>query len=336
MKALVWDAIEVLTIREEPIQSPQADEVTIRVKHAGICGSELSSYLGKNSLRTPPVILGHEFSGEVIGVGTDVSGLAIGQNVTVNPLVYCGECEMCRQGLNQLCNTRSLIGAHRPGAYAEYVTVPAKMVSALPDGMDTRLGALTEPAGCAVRIGEIAGNLDGKDCFIVGAGPIGLLALQMLQYKGARRVFVAELDPHRLAMAKALGAETLNPQDVNVVDVVKNQTSGGVDIALDAVGTAGTRKQCIDVLRVQGTLIFSGLHEEVGMLPVADIIRKEITAKGAFSYSPANFAEALVLLANGTLSLANWTVEAPLEDGEMWFKRLLDEPGNVSKVLLVP
>lgn len=335
MKALVWEGAEIMHIRDNPTQEPQADEVLIQVKHAGICGSELSSYLGHNALRVPPVVMGHEFAGEIVGVGADVSALNVGQNVTVNPLVYCSECEMCQQGLNQLCAKRSLIGAHRPGAYAEYVTAPAKMVTALPDGMDTQTGSLTEPAGCAVRIGELAGDVAGKDCFIVGAGPIGLLSLQVLKGNGANRIFVAELDPHRLAMAGELGAETLNPKAVDVVETVRKAT-GGVTVALDAVGSTLTRAQCIDVLKPKGTLIFSGLHEETGNVPVANIIRKEIIAKGSFAYSPDNFAQALNLLAEGKLTLANWMVEAPLEDGDMWFKRLLDEPGNVSKVLLVP
>jgi len=335
MKALVWEGAETMTIRDEPISPPRKSEVIINVFCAGICGSELSSYLGHNALRVPNTVFGHEFAGTVGALGNDVENLTVGQRVTVNPLVYCGECEMCLADLNQLCANRRLVGAHRPGAYAEYVSVPAKMVTVLPDGMDMQTGALTEPAGCAVRIGELAGDVTDKDCFIIGAGPIGLLSLQVLLLNGASRVFVAELDPHRLAMADDLGAETLNPKEVNVVETVREATNG-VSVALDAVGTALTRSQCVDVLKPTGTLIFSGLHEETGAVPVANIIRKEITAKGSFAYSPANFAEALQLLADGKLTLLQWAVEAPLEDGDMWFKRLLSEPGNVSKVLLTP
>lgn len=337
MKSLVWEGPKEMNIRQQDVQKPQADEVLIRVAHAGICGSELSSYLGHNALRVPPVVMGHEFAGEIVEIGGNVSSLTTGQLVTVNPLIYCGECEMCQLGLNQLCSKRSLIGAHRPGAYAEYVSVPSKMVTVLPDGMDTTTGSLTEPAGCAVRIGELAGGVIGEDCFIVGGGPIGLLALQVLKLKGAKTVFLAELDPHRLMMAKELGAEALDPKEVDVLKTVRDMTDGkGVNVALDAVGTAVTRKQCVDVLKARGTLIFSGLHEEKGIVSVADIIRREITAKGSFAYSPANFAEALDLLAEGKLRLSPWIVEAPLEDGDMWFNRLMSEPGNVSKVLLIP
>lgn len=335
MKSLVWEGAKRMVIRDEAIIPPRQGEVMINVAHVGICGSELSSYLGHNALRTPDSVFGHEFAGTIGALGRNVENLSVGQLVTVNPLVYCGDCEMCQAGFNQLCDNRQLIGAHRPGAFAEIVNVPAKMVTVLPDGMDTQTGALTEPAGCAVRIGELAGDVTGQDCFIVGAGPIGLLALQVLKLNGANRVFVAELDPYRLKMAEAFGGEILNPKEVDVVEAIREAT-GGLTVALDAVGSAVTRAQCVDVLKPTGTLIFTGLHEETGNVPVANIIRKEIVAKGAFAYTPDNFAEALQLLVDDKLTLSPWIVEAPLEDGDSWFKRLLSEPGDVSKVLLIP
>jgi threonine dehydrogenase-like Zn-dependent dehydrogenase len=319
----------------------RADEVLIRVTHAGICGSELSGYLGQNTLRVPPVVMGHEFAGEIVEIGSDVANinhhLKTGQLGTVNPLDYCGECHFCQIGNPQLCAKRRLIGAHRPGAFAEYVSVPAKLVTILPEGMATEIGALTEPVGCAVRIGEMAGDVQGSDCLIIGAGPIGLLAMQVLMLNGASRIFVAELDPQRLAMAKDLGAETINPREVDTVKTVREMTHDiGVSVAVDAVGTALTRDQCVKALKTTGTLILSGLHEETSAMPIADMIRREITAKGSFSYSPKNFAEALQLLQANKVRLSPWIVEAPLEEGQHWFERLIEEPGGVSKVLLVP
>jgi 2-desacetyl-2-hydroxyethyl bacteriochlorophyllide A dehydrogenase len=337
MKTLVWEGAERMNIRQQETPQAAADEVLIHVAHAGICGSELSGYLGHNALRVPPLIMGHEFAGEIVATGADVQHLSTGQRVTVNPLDYCGACDYCQRGLNQLCVNRRLVGAHRPGAFAEYVTVPARLVSVLPAGMDTATGALTEPVGCAVRIGELAGDVQDADCLIIGAGPIGLLALQVLLLNRAKRVFVAELDPHRLAMAQALGAEIIQPREVDTVKTVREQTDNrGVSVAVDAVGTALTRDQCVKALQSTGTLILSGLHEESSTLPIADMIRREITAKGSFAYSPQNFADALQLLVDGKVRLSPWVVEASLEEGDSWFKRLIDEPGNVSKVLLVP
>ena len=341
MKALVWEAARTMTLRDEPEPTAAGDEILIRVGRAGICGSELSGYLGHNALRMPPLIMGHEFAGEIVDVGPLVPtfrpDLTVGALVTVNPLWYCGDCEPCARGLNQLCGNRRLIGAHRPGAFAEYVSAPAKLALRLPAGMDTRIGALTEPVGCAARIGELAGDVADADCLIIGAGPIGLLSLQMLRYQGAARVFIAEIDEARLAMGEALGGIPIQPGQADTVATVIEATAGaGVAVSVDAVGTALTREQCVSATKASGRLILSGLHEESSAMPVAAMIRSEIVAVGSFAYSPANFARALELLEAGAIRLAPWIHEAPLAEGGRWFERLVEAPGDVSKVLLVP
>lgn len=337
MQALVWEAPRTMVMREQDQPRAQAGEVVVKVAYVGICGSELSGYLGHNALRVPPLVMGHEFSGEIVEVGEAVTALTKGQLVTVNPLGYCGVCAFCERGLNHLCIKRKLIGAHRPGAFAQYVTAPAELVSPLPAGMSPRIGALTEPVACGVRIGELAGNVEGETCLVIGAGPIGLLALQALQLNGASRVFIAELDPERLAMGAALGGEALNPKEVDTVQMVRDATDGlGAAVSVDAVGSARTRQQCISAVRSTGTMILSGLHEENSVMPAAEIIRREIVVRGAFAYTPANFREALRLLAEGKVRLDPWVVEATLAEGGQWFDRLIDAPGNVAKVLLIP
>ncbi len=341
MQALVWRAARQMQLEEAPAPQAAADEILIRVGHAGICGSELSGYLGHNALRVPPLIMGHEFAGQIIELGALVPqlrpDLQPGDLVTVNPLWYCGDCAACNAGLNQLCSKRSLLGAHRPGAFAEFIAAPAKLALKLPPGMDTRSGALTEPAGCAVRIAELAGAVADKDCLVIGAGPIGLLSLQMLRYKGAARVFIAELDAARLSMGETLGGIPTQPRTTDVVAAVQEATAGaGVAAAIDAVGTAQTRAQCVAAVRPGGAVILSGLHEETSAMPVAAMIRSEVVARGSFAYTPANFAAGLRLLEAGALRLDPWIVEAPLRGGGKFFDRLIDAPGAVAKVLLQP
>ena len=341
MKALIWEAARTMTLRDEPEPTAAADEILVRVAYAGICGSELSGYLGHNALRVPPLIMGHEFAGEIVAAGPLVPtfrpDLTVGSVVTVNPLWYCGDCDPCAAGLNQLCANRRLLGAHRPGAFAEYISAPAKLALNLPESMDARVGALTEPVGCAVRIAELAGDVADADCLIIGAGPIGLLALQMLWYKGAARVFIAEIDAARLEMGAALGGIPIQPRESDTVDAVREATDGaGVAVSVDAVGSALTREQCVSATRASGRLILSGLHEESSAMPAADMIRREIVAQGSFAYTPANFARALELLGQGAIRLDPWIHEAPLGEGGLWFERLIEAPGDVSKVLLVP
>ena len=341
MKALIWEAARTMTMREEREPDAPADEILVKVGHAGICGSELSGYLGHNALRVPPLIMGHEFAGKIVALGpmvkTSRPDLKMLGLVTVNPLWYCGDCRNCRAGFTQLCSNRKLLGAHRPGAFAEYISVPAKLALPLPEGMDSRIGALTEPVGCAVRIAELAGDVAGQDCLIIGAGPIGLLSLQMLRINGAERIFIAEIDSARLAMGEALGGIAIQPKETDTVATVLDATNGdGVAVSVDAVGSALTREQCVSATRPRGSLILSGLHEETSIMPVANMIRREIKAYGSFAYTAANFAAALELLGEGSIRLDPWIIEAPLQEGGMWFDRLIEAPGDVSKVLLVP
>lgn len=346
MRALVWTAPEVMEMQEQPDPTPAGDEVVVRVAYAGICGSELSGFLGHNALRTPPLVMGHEFAGEIVEAGREVTGLKVGDAVTVNPLTFCGQCRTCHMGLTQLCPERRLVGAHRPGAFAEYVSTPAFVTHKLPDGMSLRTGSLTEPVGVGVRIGRLAGEVEGQSALIIGAGPIGLLALQALQLAGAEQIFIADLDSERLAMGGALGGITITPpgsgtagggEGADVVETVKEATGGeGVAVSVDAVGTGGTRSQCVAATRNAGILILSGLHEETSPMPAAAIIRQELTVRGSFAYGSADFEDGLEALHAGHYRLDPWIVEAPLEEGGDWFKRLIHSPGNVSKVLLVP
>jgi threonine dehydrogenase-like Zn-dependent dehydrogenase len=341
MRALIWEAPRELALREQPTPEVAADEALVRVAYAGICGSELSGYLGHSALRVPPLVMGHEFAGTVAALGsaaqTHNPALESGLTVIANPLSFCGRCDLCIHDMPQLCPQRRLIGAHRPGAYAEYVLVPAASLVPLPAGIDLRIGALAEPVAVAVRVGELAGPVAGQTLLVIGAGPIGLLVLQVLRGRGAARVFVADLDVARLAMAAELGGEPLDPRERDVVKIVREATSSlGAPVTVDAVGTAVTRAQCVAATRSGGTLILTGLHEETSAMPVAEIIRREIVARGSFAYTPANFAAAVELLATGAVRLDPWIVEAPLEEGGRWFDRLLEEPGNVAKVLLIP
>jgi threonine dehydrogenase-like Zn-dependent dehydrogenase len=341
MKALVWTAPERMEMHEQPIPTLKPGEALIRVAYAGICGSELSGYLGHNALRVPPLVMGHEFSGVVEATAPDVPAqfpaLKPGVWVTVNPIYATAPSALTERGLEQLAANRRVIGAHQPGAFADYVAVPARMATMLPPGLGLREGALAEPVGCAVRIGELAGNIAGEPCLVIGAGPIGLLAMQVLLLKGASQIFIADLDRERLAMGAALGGVALHPHDVDLPQAIKEQTGGtGVAASVDAVGTGQTRAQCVAATRTTGVVILTGLHEEISTFPAADVIRREITLKGAFAYSRQNFADAVALLADSKVTLDPWIVEAPLAEGGQWFDRLIKAPGNVSKVLLVP
>lgn len=339
MRALVYEAPETMTMREVDAPAPRPDEAVIRVAYSGICGSELSGFLGQNSLRKPPLVFGHELSGWIESVGENVpadAGLAQGTQVTANPLVTCGRCDYCVTGRQQLCPQRRLLGAHLPGCNADLVAVPAASILTLPTGVSLRDAAMVEPAACAVRAVEVSGAGPASSALVLGAGPIGLFILQVLEQYGVAERFIADRNPARLAMATALGATAVQPGPDGVATAVLEATGGrGVDVSFDAVGSPQTRRDCLSSTVPGGALLLVGLHTDETSFPVNSVIRSEITLSGVFAYSTANFRTALAWLEAGRIGLREGVVVAPLSDGPEWYARLVGGDG-AAKVLLRP
>ncbi|MFD0682752.1 MULTISPECIES: zinc-dependent alcohol dehydrogenase [unclassified Paenibacillus] len=330
MKALVYEGPKVLTIRNQPTPIPEAGEVLIRVERVGICGSELSGYLGHNSLRKPPLIMGHEFAGTITQTGAEASRFNVGDRVTVNPLVTCGVCRDCISGSSQICLHRKLLGAHFPGAFAEYVTVVEKNVYLLKDTVSFDDGALTEPFACAIHVCRLLQLTPRDRLLIVGAGPIGLFTMLAAQVYGLRNITVIDINEQRLEIASQLGAVTA----VRLDTLRRDQGIDAFDAAVDAVGLEVTRTQCTDNVKPGGRVIFTGLHEDSSHFQVNSLIRNEISMKGAFAYNAVDFETAQQWIEEGRVNLRPWLAHAPLEDGQQCFEKLITNPGNVAKFLL--
>ncbi|MDF2722609.1 MAG: adh 3, partial [Paenibacillus sp.] len=324
MKALVYEGPRTMNMREQPIPVLQADEVLIRIQYVGICGSELSGFLGHNSLRKPPLVMGHEFAGTIAQVGPNVSRLRLGDRVTANPLVTCGRCTYCRTGSSQLCRERQLVGAHRPGAFAEYVAIPERNVFQLQDGTSFEEGALAEPFACAVHVCSQLALAPTDKLAIYGAGPIGLLALQAARLYGVQEIVILDLNEARLDIAKQLGATAAAKLELT------SYAPGDFDCAIDAVGAEITRLKSVQAVRAGGRVVFTGLHEAESKLPINDMIRNEVTAKGAFAYSEQDFAAAVRWIEQKRVHLQPWTVIAPLEEGGAYFDTLITNPGSIA------
>jgi threonine dehydrogenase-like Zn-dependent dehydrogenase len=338
MKALVYEGPRDMNMRDKPIPEINGDEVLIEVKFTGICGSELGGYLGHNSLRVPPLVMGHEFSGIIrdIGQSKETHSLTIGQAVTANPLISCRLCKQCLSGNQQLCRMRALLGAHLPGSYAQYVKVPIHAVYPLPETLSMEFGALVEPLSCAVRIAELAKSKPTDWVLIVGMGPIGLFVLQAMKLYGIDHIIAIDMNEQRLDIARQFNAITLNPAQVDVQSEIARITGDGVQVAIDAVGANVTRQQCIQACSFGGRVIFTGLHEANATLPINEMIRKEISTFGSFAYSANNFIQALQWLSDGKVILDRWIERAPLEDGQACFEKLISNPGATAKILLMP
>jgi threonine dehydrogenase-like Zn-dependent dehydrogenase len=337
MEALVYEAPETMVMRTRPVPDPAGDEALIRVAYAGICGSELSGFLGRNSLRRPPLVFGHELSGWVAALGDEVGddlGLRVGDRVTANPLQSCGHCNYCISAREQLCERRQLLGAHLSGCNADFVAVPARSVMTLPPGLSLRDAAMVEPAACAVRAVELSGAGPDTTALVIGAGAIGMFLLEVLAVHGVQDRYVADLNPARLARAAATGAIPLL-SDGDVVAALLAAHGRGVDIAYDAVGTDATRRACQAATAPGGRVMYIGLHAEEATLPVNVMVRSELATIGVFAYSRANFHTAFRWLAEGRIGLRAGVEVADLADGPGWYRRLVDGD-DATKVLLQP
>jgi threonine dehydrogenase-like Zn-dependent dehydrogenase len=329
MSALVYEAPLQMNMRQVPVPVIQPEEALIRVAYSGICGSELSGYEGKNSLRKPPLIMGHEFSGhiEAIGGAVDRPELKVGAAVTANPLVHCRQCRYCLSGKQQLCPHRKLLSAHLPGSNAEFVAIRADALFLIPPELSLATAALAEPAACAVHAAAFAAPAPGEQALVVGAGPIGLMVIQALADRGMRQIFCIDLNAERLAMAEKLGA---------ISGTFESLASQPVDLVVDAVGAAATRQGCGRVVRSGGRIVWIGLHEPDTALPVNDFIRREITTYGSFAYNPLDFDNALHALTENRIRLEEaWTQVEPLENGSACFEKLL-HGAPISKIWLTP
>ena len=332
MRALVWHGPRLLTLEQVPEPEPAPGEVLLRVEAVGICGSELSGYLGESSLRRPPLVMGHEFAARVVGG----DGPAPGTRVVVNPLLSCGVCGPCRSGAENLCAERRIVGAARPGAFAELVAVPAGACHPAPEGLSPELAAMAEPLACAVRAVERGRPGLADAVLIVGAGAIGLLTLAVARRAGAGILAVADVNAERLATARAWGATHTLDGRADLPAELRRLTGGPADVAFDAVGLASTRRAAVQAVRPGGRAVFIGLHEAESVLPVNELVRGEIEAVGCFCYRARSFERALALLRGGLLAPGPWLEPRPLEAGPASFEDLLGGAVAASKLVLRP
>lgn len=337
MRALVYEAPRTMNLREVDRPAPGHAEVLVQVAYTGICGSELSGFLGQNSLRTPPLVFGHELSGVVEEVGSaGPACIAAGARVTVNPLISCGVCRYCVTGRQHLCPERALLGASLPGSNAEYIVVPANAIEPVPNGLGLKVAAMTEPAACAVHATALS-EIDAADpALVIGTGPIGLFLIQALRARGVTRVLATDRNPERRRIAEGLGAVLVSDRgDQLLADVADLTGKNGVQVAFDAAGTEETRRICLAATAPGGKVMLIGLHTDTTSLPVNTLIRSEIAAQGVFAYTPSAFRTALAWLAEGRLGFTEGVVEIELEDGPSWYQRLIDGE-RASKVLMRP
>lgn len=337
MKTLVWTGPNTMVIEQREVPSIKTHEVLIQVDAVGICGSEIEGFLGHNSLRKPPLVMGHEFSGTIVQLGEHVNDLSTGSKVVVNPLISCGTCDRCRRGFENLCDTRQIIGIHRSGALAEYVTVPASSVNVVPTSLGSFRASLAEPLACSLRAARRAlSSHPFANVMIYGAGTIGLLSAFVSKILGANKVIVLDLNEERLKTVKNAGIEyVINSKTEDVPTNIQSITGGkGIDVIIDAAGFLPTRTEAFDLVNPGGVIMNIGLGINETPLPINNQIRSEITVLGSFCYAKQDFQDAIQLLVEGKISEEGWSEIRPLEAGQDAFGELVAGKVAKSKIFL--
>jgi len=343
MKALVLSEYKKLDLVEMAEPRPAEDELLIRIRACGICGSDVHGYDGSTGRRLPPIVMGHEAAGEVEAVGSAVRNFSVGDRVTFDSTVYCGKCFFCQRGLVNLCDDREVIGVSTPlfrrmGAFAEYVCVPERIAYPLPANMPFAHAALIEAVSVAVHAVSLTPIALEDTVVVVGAGMIGLLTMQAARLAGAGRVIGVDLDDTRLEMARSLGAtDTLNSTNPDVAKQIVELTHGrGADVALECVGSTVPVKLAIDCVRKGGSVTLVGNVAPTIELGLQSVVTRQIRVQGSCA-SSGEYPACISAISRGAIRVEPLlSATAPLDEGARWFERLYAREPGLLKVVLEP
>jgi (R,R)-butanediol dehydrogenase/meso-butanediol dehydrogenase/diacetyl reductase len=349
MKAAVFHAAH--DIRVEDVAAPTGvgpREVLVRPYWCGICGTDLHEY-AMGPIVTPasphplngsviPQILGHEFSAEVVEVGSEVTRVKVGQRITAMPLLFDNECYYCRRGLNHLCVKMACVGlSYAWGGIAELAVLPESILTVLPDEVSDLQGALVEPAAVAAYGVDTGHVKPGDNVLITGAGPIGALATLYAASLGAR-VFVSELNPTRQALIRSLGvAEVLDPSKTDVAAYLKDLHEGiGVDAAIECSGNERALQTALASVRSAGRVVQTGLHTKPASIDPMVLSERDITLAGTWCYPVTDFPRIVGLIASGRFPVEKVvSAQIAMEDiVQKGFETLLSPTGDQVKVLV--
>ena len=343
MKALVLKEYKELEIQE--IEKPSCDdsEVLIKIEACGICGSDVHGLDGSTGRRQPPMVMGHEASGTIVEVGSKVNGFKLGERVTFDSTIYCGECKYCSTGSINLCENRRVIGVScdeykSQGAFAEYLALPPRVLYKFGENLDFEKACMVEPLSIAFHAAKITDIELGDTVLVLGAGIIGQMVVQTLRLVGAGKVIVADLDDDRLAKACKHGADIgINSGKQNVVEEIEKITEGNmVDVVIEAVGVDATINTGIDCLKKAGAMTIIGNISPTVNLPLQKVVTRELKIQGSCA-SAGDYPACLTFLERGDIDVSD-AISAvdTLENGNSWFNRLYDKEAGLNKVILKP
>jgi L-iditol 2-dehydrogenase len=327
-----------LVVEDADMPVPGPGQVRIAVKACGICGSDVHAFRGEHPFISAPIVPGHEFSGTIDALGQGVEGFEIGQKVTVEPSLVCGECEMCLSGLYNICENLKVLGCQATGAMAEMITVPAEKVIPLPRDLSYEEGTLIEPTAVAVHALRRA-DLDRVErLLVIGAGPIGLQTLQVAHAWGIPTIVVTDVVDRKLAIAKEMGAtHTVNVVDETLSDFMTGEfgKSNPMDLVMECVGLEQTLLQAIETVKKGGQIVIVGVPPADPHIRLSWVQDRELDLRGTLMYRRPDFEEARDLIASGRIQTEPLiTARYPMESIAEAMDELLSHPENNLKTLI--
>jgi len=326
MRSLVYVAKESVEMQERPRPTLALGEKELQVELSGICGSDMSGFLGHSPRRKPPLTLGHE----VVGRLND------GRRVVANPLISCGKCARCRAGAQNLCDSWRLLGFDSTeGSFAEFVAVPESQLYEIPASLPSERAVLAEPLANAVHVFRITAPLPFFRLAIVGAGTMGALTYLVARQIGAKDILTLDVNAERLGAFKKMGVKTtMDASDSAAISDLRSSGKADFDVVVDASGIAAARQMAFDLCRPGGQVVLLGMGDQRSEVDFVTSIRKEHRVVMSFAYTPADFQRALALLISGDVDLAPWTEKLPLDQGQRAFEKMTRAPGATLKMLL--
>ena len=338
MKALVYVAPERMEIQQIAEPAAREGEVLLKVSAAGVCGSDLHGFLGHSERRKPGLVMGHEAVATILELHPSVRGWRRGQRVCFNPLLTCGSCRACLEGRQNLCPTWTLFGMDRlHGTYAERIAVPVRQLQPLSEGLSEQEAVLAEPMAVVIHAFRLGLAGTPRVMAIIGAGAIGSLSLVLAKLRGVPKVCVVDVNDARLEVAKRLGADlTLDAARADLAAVVRDWSSGGADVVVEAVGTTATRRTAVALAAKGARLVLLGLAENESALPWIDVTRNEQAFFTSFAYAPRDFHDSVDLLESRRVDIRAFTETRPLEEGQAGFLKMTRAPGATLKLVLKP
>jgi len=307
MKAAVYYGKSDLRITDVEKRLPEANEIVVKIAACGVCGTDFHIYDGaKGAFKTtPPIILGHEFSGVVSDIGVEVKSVKIGDRICIDPNDACGKCYYCRIGKAHFCENMIGIGTTVNGGFAGYCTVPEKQVHRIPDNLSFEEAALTEPVSCCVHGMDLARVKTGDTVMIIGGGTIGLIMLQLARFSGASTLILVEPVKSKRELGASLGADiTIDPNTDSIEENLISNHIKSVDVTIECVGAVETMKNAIKYVSKGGTAMLFGLTNPDSEMPLKpyELFEKEITVKASF-INPYTQGRAIYLIQSGLVKV---------------------------------